>query len=170
MGIKGKIAWNLMTEKVSQKILVSMYEYQFSKVVEKTSNPQEINAELKSLGEFVGERLLMDYAERFRQHAKEFSEFADTLKLAYKVNVGHEPSSTHYDPDTNSITISDEKCIFCQGVELPEEMKEVKFCNLVSGVFQSVIDLRGFKGEVDQVESQATGGKTCTWVLKQFKE
>lgn len=166
MGLKGRIAWNFMTEKVSQKLVISMYEYLFSSVLAKTTNPLEINQELKNVGEFMGERLLTDYAERIRQHASEFHEFSNTLKLAYKVNVGHEPSTIAYDKGTDSISISDDDCIFCRGVTLPDEYKEVNFCECVSGVFQAVMDLRGFNAKVNQKESQASGAKTCTWVIQ----
>ena len=128
MGLKGRIAWNFMTEKVSQKLVVSLYEYLFSNIIAKTTNPLEINQELKKVGEFMGERLLTDYAERIRQHASEFREFSNTLKLAYKVNLGHEPTVIEYDNETMRISISDDNCIFCRGVRLPEQYKDVHFC------------------------------------------
>ncbi len=170
MGIKGKIAWNFMTEKVSQKLVTSMYEFIFSEILQSTSNPEEINQKLKDAGEFMGERLLTDYAERIRQHAAEFHEFTTTLKLAYKVNVGHEPSSIKYIKESNSIEISDDDCIFCRGVTLPNEYKTIHFCEIVSGVFQAVLDLRGFNGQVTQSESRANGASKCTWVLKQLPD
>ena len=113
----------------------------------------------------MGERLLTDYAERIRQYASEFHEFSNTLKLAYKVNVGHEPSAIEYDKETSSISMSDDDCIFCRGVTLPEEYKDVHFCEIVSGVFQAVLDLRGFNATVEQKESQASGDSTCKWIL-----
>ncbi|MHA1840035.1 MAG: hypothetical protein ACTSVM_04420 [Candidatus Ranarchaeia archaeon] len=170
MGIKGRIAWNFMTEKVSQKLLSSMYEYIFSKTIETTTEPDKINNELRTVGEFMGKRLLADYAERIREHAVEFPDFASTLKLAYKINVGHEPSSIIYDKETDTIRISDTDCIFCREVTLPPEFKDVHFCEVVSGVFQAVLDLRGFKGHVEQVEGKATGDQKCTWVLKRIPE
>jgi len=167
MGVKGTIAWQFMTNKVSQKILQSLYEFYSNQLFMNTSDPAEINSKLREAGLFVGERLLVDYADRIKKHAGKFEEFASTLALAYKVNAGHEPTEAYYDPEKRSVIISDTNCAFCEGVELPEDLKEIHYCEIVSGIFEAVLQLRGFQGTVEEISCKTHGAKACTWELRQ---
>ena len=62
MGIKGSVAWRLMTEKVSQNTLQSLYEFFINQLFMENLENEQINQKLKEAGLFVGERLLVDYS------------------------------------------------------------------------------------------------------------
>ncbi|TFG10883.1 hypothetical protein EU538_00310 [Candidatus Thorarchaeota archaeon] len=164
MGIKGKLAWALKIDKVSKPLFQAIYREMMNFLIQTSDTVDEVNRKLKDLGFKVGEHLLMDYAERIREHAAEFHEFGSTLQLAYKVNSGQDFTSAWVSDDRRTIKFSDDNCPICEGVEITD-MPGLQYCNLISGVFQAVLDLRGFQGEAYQESCKALGDSTCTWTI-----
>jgi predicted hydrocarbon binding protein len=165
MGVKGSVAWRFMTDKVAKPLFQATYRELMNYLIQTSSNVDEINRKLKDIGFKVGEYLLMDYAERIRKHAQAFHEFGSTLQLAYKVNSGQEFTSIWVSEDRRMIKFTDKDCPICEGVEI-KDMPGLQYCNLVSGVFQAVLTLRGFNGESYQESCRALGDEVCTWTIR----
>ncbi|MFW9907110.1 MAG: hypothetical protein ACFFEF_00935 [Candidatus Thorarchaeota archaeon] len=164
MGIKGMIAWNFMTEKISKTLYQATYRELQNLLMATSTSVDEINRKMKDIGFRVGETLLMDYADRIREHAVTFSEFASTLQLAYKVNSGQLFTNIWISPDKKTIKFTDDNCPICAGVVITD-MPALQYCNIVSGVFDAVMKLRGFSAESYQEACRAIGDDTCTWTL-----
>ncbi|TXT57670.1 MAG: hypothetical protein BAJATHORv1_10373 [Candidatus Thorarchaeota archaeon] len=167
MGIKGRLAWALKIDKVSKPLFQAVWRELLNNLFQTCDSVDEINEKLKQIGFKVGEHLLMDYAERIKQHAQSFTEFASTLQLAYKVNSGQDFTDVWISDDEMTIKFSDDDCAICEGVVI-NDMPGLQYCNLVSGVFQAVLTLRGFKGDAYQESCSALGDETCTWTIKQI--
>ncbi|MFW9849000.1 MAG: hypothetical protein ACFFF4_07655 [Candidatus Thorarchaeota archaeon] len=164
MGIKGKVAWNFMTDKVSKVLFQATYREVQNLLMASSSSVDEINYKMKDMGFRVGETLLMDYADRIREHAAEFAQFANTLQLAYKVNSGQNFTSIWISDDKKTIKFTDDDCPICAGVTI-DDMPGLQYCNIISGVFDAVMKLRGFNAESYQESCRAVGDSTCTWTL-----
>lgn len=164
MGIKGKIAWNFMTPKVSRVLFQASYRELMNLLMSTSESVEMINFKMKDIGFRVGETLLMDYADRIRDHAGAFHEFANTLQLAYKVNSGQFFSSISISEDKQTIKFTDDDCPVCAGVHITD-MDGLQYCALVSGVFDAVMKLRGFQAESFQESCRALGDDVCTWTL-----
>ena len=164
MGVKGKIAWIFMTDKVSKVLFQASYRELMNLLMSTSVSVDEINRKMKDIGFRVGETLLMDYADRIRQHAGAFHEFANTLQLAYKVNSGQEFSDIWVSADKRTIKFTDEDCPICAGVHITD-MPGLQYCVIVSGVFDAVMKLRGFQAESFQESCRALGDENCTWTL-----
>ncbi len=165
MGVKGKLAWALKIDKVSKTLFQAIYRETMNLLMAESSNVDEINKKTKEIGFKVGETLLMDYADRIRQHAVSFSEFASTLQLAYKVNSGQDFTETVISDDKRVIRFTDANCLICEGVVITD-MPGLQYCNLISGVFDAVMELRGFNAESYQESCKALGDSVCTWTLR----
>jgi len=164
MGIKGKIAWSFMTDKVSKTMFQATYRETQNLLMATSANVEEINTKMQEMGFRVGETLLMDYADRIRDHAATFSEFASTLQLAYKVNSGQAFTGIWTSDDKRTLKFTDDNCPLCAGVVI-SDMPGLQYCALISGVFDAVMKLRGFKAESYQESCKAVGDSTCTWTL-----
>ncbi len=130
-----------------------------------STSVDEINRKMQAIGFRVGETLLMDYADKIREHAAEFAEFSSTLGLAYKVNSGQEFTDISISDDRRTIKFTDEDCPVCAGVVITD-MPGLQYCAIVSGVFDAVMDLRGFNAESYQESCKALGDEACTWTLR----
>jgi hypothetical protein len=164
MGIKGKIAWNFMTEKVSKVLFQASYRELMNLLMSTSVSVDEINRKMKDIGFRVGETLLMDYADRIRDHAGQFHEFANTLQLAYKVNSSQQFTDISISADKRTIKFTDADCPICAGVHITD-MPGLQYCVIVSGVFDAVMKLRGFQAESFQESCRALGDEACTWTL-----
>jgi hypothetical protein len=164
MSVKGKLAWNFKTTKVSKVLFQASYRELMNMVMATSGSVEEINRKMKDIGFRVGETLLMDYADRIREHAVDFATFSKTLQLAYKVNSGQFFTKIDISPDKKTIRFTDDLCPICEGVAI-SDMPGLQYCVLVSGVFDAVMKLRGFSAESYQESCRAVGDDTCTWTL-----
>lgn len=164
MGMKGKLAWAIKIDKVSKTLFQATYRELMNLLMSTSGSVDEINRKMKDIGFRVGETLLMDYADRIREHAVNFAEFSKTLRLAYKVNSGQEFTSVDISGDERTIKFTDAECPICEGV-LIDDMPGLQYCVLVSGVFDAVMKLRGFSAESFQESCRALGDDVCTWTL-----
>jgi hypothetical protein len=164
MGIKGRLAWAVKTEKVSQVLFQATYRELMNLLMATSGSVEEINRKMKDIGFRVGETLLMDYADRIKEHAVSFDQFSNTLQLAYKVNSGQEFTDISISPDKRVIKFTDEECPICEGVVI-DDMPGLQYCVIVSGVFDAVMRLRGFQAESFQESCRALGDDACTWTL-----
>ncbi len=165
MGVKGKLAWTLKIDKVSKTLYQATYREMMNMLMSSSTSVDDINQKVKDIGFKVGETLLMDYADRIREHAVSFAEFSSTLRLAYKVNSGQEFTNVEVSPDKRTIKFTDADCVICAGVII-NDMPGLQYCNLISGVFDAVMELRGFNAESYQEACKALGDDACTWTLK----
>ena len=164
MGVKGKLGWTLKTEKVSKVLFQASYRELMNLLMSTSENVNEINRKMTDIGFRVGETLLMDYADKIREHAVSFDQFSKTLQLAYKVNSGQEFTSVWISDDKRTIKFTDENCPICQGVVI-NDMPGLQYCALVRGVFNAVMKLRGFTADSFQESCKALGDNACTWTL-----
>jgi len=165
VGIKGKLAWTLRIDKVSKVLFQASYRELMNLLMTTSTSVDEINRKMQAIGFRVGETLLMDYADKIREHAAEFAEFSSTLGLAYKVNSGQEFTDISISDDRRTIKFTDEDCPVCAGVVITD-MPGLQYCAIVSGVFDAVMDLRGFNAESYQESCKALGDEACTWTLR----
>ncbi len=164
MGIKGKLGWQLKTDKVSKVLFQASYRELMNLLMSTSESVDVINNKMKAIGFRVGETLLMDYADKIREHAVSFDQFSKTLRLAYKVNSGQEFTAIQISNDKKTIKFTDDNCPICQGVVI-NNMPGLQYCALISGVFDAVMKLRGFSAESYQESCRALGDETCTWTL-----
>jgi len=167
MGIKGRLAWTLKIDKVSKTLFQATYRELQNMLMITSESVDEINRKMKEVGFKVGETLLMDYADRIKDHAASFAEFSNTLQLAYKVNSGQDFTDVWISDDERTIKYTDANCPICEGVEITD-MPGLQYCNLVSGVFDAVMKLRGFEAESFQESCKALGDNVCTWTLRKL--
>ncbi len=165
MGVKGKLGWQLKTPKVSKVLFQATYRELMNMLMSTSASVDEINHKMRDIGFRVGETLLMDYADRIREHAVDFHQFANTLQLAYKVNSGQEFTDVWISEDKKTIKFTDDDCPVCAGVVI-SDMPGLQYCVLVSGVFDAVMRLRGFSADSFQESCRATGDDACTWTLR----
>ena len=164
MGVKGKLAWSLKIDKVSKTLFQATYRELQNNIMGSSESVAAMNQKMKEIGFRVGETLLMDYADRIREHAVSFVEFSKTLQLAYKVNSGQEFTDVQVSADERTIKFTDSKCAICDGVRITDK-PGLQYCNLISGVFDAVLSLRGFKADSFQESCRALGDQTCTWTI-----
>ena len=147
--------------------LLSAINYHF--LEETGGDVSKTNELILELGKEMAEPLLMEYADKIGEHTYEFTEFEDTLSLAYRIFSGRAFTHTEYNPETGVIRWEDANCPLCDELTLSEEHSGMRFCNIVAGIFTEIFRLRGFNGYCSEVECKAAGGKACVYEARELK-
>jgi hypothetical protein len=170
MGVKGWLGFKLKTKKTSLELFQAMMAGTVDTFLTKNEGDiEKTNADIKALGERMTETLLMGYSEKMKEHAPVFEKFQDTLALAYKFYSGNSFTNIIYNPEKKTIRYEDDDCFICRGITLSDELKDLKYCSIVPGIFTGVLKLRDFHGDCNQIECKAAGGKTCAYELVSFE-
>jgi hypothetical protein len=64
-----------------------------------------------------------------------------------------------------SIRVSDDDCLFCQEVNL-EGMRGFGYCEVFSGILESILEFKGVDAKVFQELSRALGAEECVWNVR----
>jgi len=164
MGMKGKIAWRFMAEKANLTLLQALYGSVTELLLQMNAGDiPKTNEGIMEQGRSLAPKLLARFHDKVGQHAAEFKEFKNTLNLAYKYNFGKEFDKITYlnDGDGERILYEDKDCPLCRGITLSPELKDLKYCNTLAGVFLEVLTLRGFEGIGREIQCKAAGAPSC---------
>jgi predicted hydrocarbon binding protein len=167
MGLKGWIGYHLKMRKTSINIFQALVAALIDYVVQDSRGDINLaNEKLQNIGKSMAETLLFEYSDKIGQHATTFDGFLETFNLALKVMLGITFDEAFYDPTDRKIVYVLEDCPICENVRVSDEFRGLKYCNVLSGVFQHVLTLRGFKSECEEVKCKTWGDDTCTWELR----
>ncbi len=168
MGLKGWIGFKFKMRKTSINAFQALLAGIVDHVVEQSHGDIDlVNATLLKIGRSMAETLLFEYSDKIGKHATSFDGFLDTFNLATKVMISVPFDKSYWDANNRKIVYIFEKCPFCENVSLSEDFHKLKYCNVLSGVFQHVLTLRGFESECEEVKCKTWGDDACVWELRE---
>jgi predicted hydrocarbon binding protein len=168
MGVKGWIGYHLKMKKTSLNAFQALVAAVIDNVVEESRGDINVaNNKLLRLGQAMAETLLFEYSDKIGQHATTFDGFVDTFTLATRVMLGKAFDQAYYDNANKKIVYVFDICPICENVRMSDEFRGLKYCNILSGVFQHVLTLRGFNSECEEVKCRTWGDEACVWELRE---
>ncbi|MFX1575786.1 MAG: hypothetical protein ACFFCF_01295 [Promethearchaeota archaeon] len=168
MGVKGWIGWHFKMEKTSLNAFQALVAAVIDDILLTTKGDVNLaNEKLLRLGNAMAETLLFEYSDTIGQHATTFDGFLDTFTLATRVMLGRAFDEAYYDEAERKIVYIFKDCPICQNIRMSEEFDGLKYCNILSGVFQHVLTLRGFSSECEEVQCKTWGADSCIWELRE---
>ena len=69
------------------------------------------------------------------------------------------------DSARGSIRVGDKNCIWCQDITL-EGMRGFGYCEIFSGIMETILEFKGVQAKVFQEMSRATGSDMCVWNIR----
>jgi predicted hydrocarbon binding protein len=168
MGVKGWLGWHFKMRKTSLNAFQALVAAVIDDVLVQTKGDiKATNDKLLRLGMAMAETLLFEYSDTIGEHATTFDGFLDTFNLATRVMLGKSFDKAYYDPSEKKIVYIFEECPICENIRMSEEFIGLKYCNILSGVFQHVLTLRGFNSECEEVQCRTWGADSCVWELRE---
>ncbi len=168
MGVKGWIGWHFKMQKTSLNAFQALVAAVIDDVLEDSKGDVNLaNQKLLRLGNAMAETLLFEYSDTIGQHATTFDGFLDTFTLATRVMLGKGFDNAYYDKAERKIVYVFEDCPICQNIRMSDEFHGLKYCNILSGVFQHVLTLRGFNSICEEVQCRTWGSDSCIWELRE---
>ena len=168
MGVKGWIGWHFKMEKTSLNAFQALVAAVIDDVLAQTKGDiNQANEKLFRLGMAMAETLLFEYSDTIGEHATTFDGFLDTFTLATRVMLGKKFDEARFDTEENKIVYAFNDCPICENIRMSAEFRGLKYCNILSGVFQHVLTLRGFNSECEEVQCKTWGADSCVWELRE---
>lgn len=168
MGVKGWIGYHFKMRKTTlnafQALVAAVIDYIMQ---ESRGDISVANNKLLKLGQAMAETLLFEYSDKIGEHATTFDGFLETFNLATRVMLGKGFDKAYYDKANRKIVYIYEECPICENVRMSDEFRGLKYCNILSGVFQHVLTLRGFNSECEEVQCRTWGDDACVWELRE---
>ena len=153
--------------KIENPLLISLYSYYVEKVLAETSNIDEANQKLRDLGKEIGQQVYLntEIVEKTKDNVTTREDVAKLIETVYRILFDKKPKDVDMKTARGSVRITDDECIWCQEVNL-EGMRGFGYCEVFSGILESVLEFKGVDAKVFQEMSKATGADACVWNVR----
>ncbi len=152
--------------KIENPLLIGLYSHYVEKVLSETENIEEANQKLRDLGREIGQQVYLntEIVEKTKDNITTREDVAKLIEIVFRVLYDRKPRDVDMKTSRGSVKVTDDSCVWCQEVNL-EGMRGFGYCEVFSGVLESILEFKGVDVKVFQEMSQATGADTCVWNL-----
>ncbi|MFW9794407.1 MAG: hypothetical protein ACFFEE_08900 [Candidatus Thorarchaeota archaeon] len=153
--------------KINNPLLISLYSHYVDKVLSETNSIEEANVRLRELGHEIGQQVYLntEIVEKTKENVTTREDVAKLIEVVYRVLFEKKPRDVDMKSARGSVRISDDDCVWCQEVNL-EGMRGFGYCEIFSGILESVLEFKGVDAKVFQEMSKATGSDSCVWNVR----
>jgi hypothetical protein len=153
--------------KVDNPLLISLYSHYVEKILSETDSIDEANQRLRDLGSEIGQQIYLntEIVEKTKDSVTTREDVAKLIEVVYKVLYDKKPKDIDMKTARGSVRITDDNCVWCQEVNL-EGMRGFGYCEVFSGILQTILEFKGVDAKVFQEMSHATGADACVWNVR----
>lgn len=153
--------------KIENPLLISLYSHYVEKILAETESIEDANERLRELGREIGQQVYLntEVVEKTKENVTTREDVAKLIEIVYRVLYGKKPRDVDMKTARGSVRISDDECVWCQEINL-EGMRGFGYCEVFSGILESVLEFKGVDAKVFQEMSKATGADACVWNVR----
>ena len=153
--------------KIENPLLLSFYAHYVDKILSETSNIDEANQRLRDLGREIGEQIYLntEIVEKTKANVTTREDVSKLIDVVYKILYDKKPTDVDMKTARGSVRISDKDCVWCQEVSL-EGMRGFGYCEVFSGILESILEFKSVDAKVFQEMCRATGADMCVWNVR----
>ena len=153
--------------KIQNPLLISLYSYYVEKTLSETKSIEDANQRLRELGKEIGQQVYLntEIVEKTKDNVTTREDVAKLIETIYRVLFDKKPSDIDMKSARGSVRITDDDCVWCQEVNL-EGMRGFGYCEVFSGILESVLEFKDVDAKVFQEMSKATGADSCIWNVR----
>jgi predicted hydrocarbon binding protein len=153
--------------KIENPLLISLYSYYVERTLAETESIEDANEQLREIGREIGQQVYLntEIVEKTKDNVTTREDVAKLIETVYRVLYDKKPKDIDMKSARGSVRISDDNCVWCQEVNL-EGMRGFGYCDIFSGVLESILEFKGVNAKVFQELSKATGADSCVWNVR----
>ena len=153
--------------KIENPLLHSLYAQIVDRVLSETPNIEDANAQLRAIGRELGSQIYLatEIVDKTKDTVTTREDVAKLIDVIFKVLFNRRPTDVDMETARGSVRISDKNCIWCQDVNL-EGMRGFGYCEVFSGILESILEFKGVEAKVFQEMSKANGAEECIWNVR----
>ncbi|XP_077295574.1 blocked early in transport 3 [Arctopsyche grandis] len=132
----------LDAKKVNSELLTLTYGALVAQMIKDIENIDDVNKQLERIGYNMGIRLIEDFLARTNSgRCMELRETADKIQQAFKLYLGMQPSVSSWSNAGDEFSLVWEQCPISEWVELPPDVRGLKYCNLLCGALRGALEM-----------------------------
>eukprot|EP00195_Chlamydomonas_chlamydogama_P004817 CAMPEP_0202898732 /NCGR_PEP_ID=MMETSP1392-20130828/7176_1 /ASSEMBLY_ACC=CAM_ASM_000868 /TAXON_ID=225041 /ORGANISM="Chlamydomonas chlamydogama, Strain SAG 11-48b" /LENGTH=183 /DNA_ID=CAMNT_0049584741 /DNA_START=96 /DNA_END=647 /DNA_ORIENTATION=+ len=146
-------------EQINAEIFTLTYGSIVRQLISDFEDLEEVNKQLETMGYNIGIRLVDEFLAKAKAgRCSSFKETAEIIaKQAFAMFLNIQATVTNWGPDGKecSLVLTDNP--LTDFVELPEEYRDLKYCNILCGVIRGALEMVNMDVEVKQVQDMLKG-------------
>jgi len=154
-------------KKVNTDLFTLTYGSIVAQLVKDCENAEEVNKQLDKMGYNIGLRLIEDYlAKTSSAKCHDFKDVADKIQNAFRLYLGFAPTITNWSNANDEFSIIIDQNPLTEYVELPDNLTNLRYCNLLSGVIRGALEMVQIEAQVWFVQDHLRGDMTTELRVK----
>ncbi len=153
--------------RIENPLLLSMYGQVVERVLAESANVEVANAQLRAIGRQMGQHIYLntDLVDKTKETLTTREDVAKLVEALYKLLFDRRPTEIDIESARGSVRVTDASCVWCQEVNI-EGMRGFGYCEVFSGILESVLQFKGVSAKVFEESCHANGGTACTWNIR----
>jgi len=153
--------------KIQNPLLLTLYSKFVEEVLSNTASIEDANQRLRDLGREIGSQVYLttEIVDKTKDTVSTREDVAKLMGVVFKSLFNKKPSNVDMETARGSVRVTDKDCLWCQDVHL-EGMRGFGYCEIFSGILESILEFKGVESKVFQERCRATGADVCTWNVR----
>lgn len=129
-----------------------------AQIVKDYENVDDVNKQLERLGYNMGIRLIEDFLAKTNSgRCLDLKDTAEKLQSGFRMYLGIQPSITNWSSAGDEFSLVFDTNPLTELVELPEDMKNLKYCASICGVIKGALEMVQLDVQCFIVQDQLKG-------------
>ena len=159
------------SKKVNSDLFILTYGAIVAQLVKDFENAEEVNKQLDKMGYNIGLRLIEDFlAKTNTAKCQDFKDVADKIQNAFRIYLGFAPTLTNWSASNDEFSIVIDQNPLTEYVELPDNLINLRYCNLLCGVIRGALEMVQIEAQVSFVQDYLRGDNTTEIRVKFIKK
>ncbi|KRT79579.1 hypothetical protein AMK59_7207, partial [Oryctes borbonicus] len=130
------------TKKVNSELVTLTYGALVAQMVKDLDNVDDVSKQLERLGYNMGIRLIEDYlAKTSTGRCHDLKDTADKIQSAFRMYLGVQPNVANWSAAGDEFSFILDTNPLTELVELPDDLKALKYCNIICGVIRGALEM-----------------------------
>lgn len=113
-----------------------------AQMVKDLENVDDVSKQLERLGYNMGIRLIEDYlAKTNTGRCHDLKDTADKIQTAFRLYLGVQPNVANWSAAGDEFSFILDTNPLTELVELPDDLKNLKYCNIICGVIRGALEM-----------------------------
>eukprot|EP00043_Microstomoeca_roanoka_P008366 m.80545 g.80545 ORF g.80545 m.80545 type:complete len:175 (-) comp14212_c5_seq1:96-620(-) len=154
-------------KRVNGELFTMTYGSLVAQLLEDYENDQEVNKQLDKMGFNIGLRMVDDYvANTATERCGSFKETCTTLaKEGFRMFLGVSANIGNWSNDDKECTLTLDDNPLIAFVELPDEHRDLNYCNIYCGAIRGALEVLQYRTEVKMTQDVLKGDKETQIVI-----
>ncbi|EKX45972.1 trafficking protein particle complex subunit 3 [Guillardia theta CCMP2712] len=146
-------------DKINAELFTLTYGSMVQQLLKDYEDPNEVNIQLDKMGFGIGQRLIDELLAKSNVgQCSDFRETAEVLaKVGFKMFLGVTGNISNWNQEDTEFSLLLDDNPLVDFVEIPDDLKELKYCNILCGVIRGALEMVNLRVECEYTKCTLWG-------------